>query len=129
MVDLLLQLGLALEQLVHLVVRHRLGELVVDLVEFVEQIDRSCTPSSTIWRTVLVVVQRRLLLQVAHGVARREDGLAEESLSTPAMILQQRAFARAVEAEHADLRAVEIGQVDVLEDRLFVVALLTPIME
>ncbi len=36
---------------------------------------------------------------------------------------QQRTFAGSVQADDADLRAVEIGEVDVLEDRFLVVIL------
>ena len=39
MIDLLLQLALPLQELVHLVVRHRLGELVADLVVLLHEID------------------------------------------------------------------------------------------
>ncbi len=45
------------------------------------------------------------------------------SLSTPGEYAQQGRFAGAVQADHANLRAVKIGKVDVFEDRLLVVKL------
>ena len=64
----------------------------------------------------LVGVEQRLLwqvadLQVGHGI-----GLALDLLVQAGHDLQQRALARAVDAEHADLGAGEEGQGDVLQD-------------
>ena len=67
-------------------------------------------------RTVREVVEERLLLQIADGVAGGQDGLAQVLLVDPGHNLQQGAFAGAVEAQHADLRAVEIGQIDIAQD-------------
>ena len=82
-----------------------------------------CTPCSTISRTVFVRIELRLLLEEADGVAGREHGLAEEVVVDAGQDAQQRRLARAVQTDDADLRAVEIGEVDVLEDLLLAVEL------
>ncbi len=51
----------------------------------------------------LVLVKRRLLLQQAHGIARREARLAVGDVLEPRHDLEQRGLAHAVRADHADL--------------------------
>jgi hypothetical protein len=63
----------------------------------------------------LVRVELRLLLQQAAGVALREHGLAEVAFVGAGHDAQQRALARAVEAEHADLCAVVKAERDVAQ--------------
>ncbi len=69
----------------------------------------------------LRLVEPRLLFEVADRVARRQDGLAREALVRARDDAQQRGLARAVEADDADLRAVEVREVDVLQHRALVV--------
>ena len=61
-------------------------------------------------------VELRLLRQVADVQPRHRHGLAFDVLVQAGHDLQQRGLAAAVEAEHADLRAGEEGQADVLQD-------------
>jgi hypothetical protein len=65
----------------------------------------------------------RLLLQVAHRVPRVEDDLSAELLLDAGHDSQQRALAGSVQTDHADFRAVEVREGDVLDDGLLVVAL------
>ena len=60
----------------------------------------------------------RLLREVADADARVLDALAEELLVDAGHDAKQRALARAVGADHADLRAGKERQIDVLEDAL-----------
>ena len=67
---------------------------------------------------VLALVQVRLLLEHPHGRARRQRRLAAVLLVDPRHDPQQRRLARAVVAEHADLRARVERERDVVEHRL-----------
>ena len=122
-VELVLHLGLAVDERLHGVVVHGLGELLVDGVELVEQVHRGlgALPDDLAHR--LLRVERRLLGQVVDGVAFGENGLALVLPVDAGEDAQQRTLARAVQAEHADLGAVEVGQGDVFEDLLLVVLL------
>ena len=122
-VELLLHLALALDQLVHLVVGHGIGEALVDLVVLVQKVDRLLHALLHHLAHGLGRVELRLLLEEADGVARREDRLAHELLVHAGHDPEQRALARSVQAEHADLGAVEIGKIDVLQHRFLVVEL------
>ena len=64
----------------------------------------------------LVGVELRLLRQVADLQAGHRRGFAFDVVVDAGHDLQQRALARAVQAEHADLGAGEEGQRDVLQD-------------
>ena len=68
-------------------------------------------------------IELRFLLEKTDRVARRNGVLPLNSLSTPARYAQQRALAGAIQAEDADLRAVEIRKIDVFEDGFLVVKL------
>ena len=116
-VDLVLQPPLLLEQLVHLVVAHRLGELRRDLVEVVEQLAQVAHAVLDVAADVLGGVELRLLRQVADPGARRA-GLASprKSLSTPAMMRSRVDLPAPFDAEHADLGAGIEGEIDALED-------------
>src|SRR6476620_3045250 len=56
------------------------------------------------------------LQQEPDRVPRRQHGLAEVVLVFAGQDAQQRRLAGSVQADDADLRAIEIGEVDVLED-------------
>ena len=122
-VQFLLDLRLPVEEFVHLLVRHRLGEFLIDRVELVEEIDRFLHPLLHDLPDRLRLVQLRLLLQEADGMARGEDRLPDEIRIDAGQDPEQRALARAVQAQDADLRPVEIGEIDVLQDRFFLVDL------
>src|SRR5581483_9233098 len=113
-VQLVLHLRLAIHQLVHVGVG--IAEGVVDLVEFLEQIDDGLHAFFDDLAHGLRQIELGLLLEHADGVAGREDGLADEVLVLPGEDAQQRRLARSVETDHADLRAVEIGEVDVFQN-------------
>ena len=122
-VELVLHLGLAVDERLHGVIVHGLGELLVDRVEFIEQVHGGLGPLLDDLAHRFVRVERGLLGQVVDGEPLGEDGLALEFGVDAGKDAQQRTLARAVQAEHADLGAVEIGQGDVFEDLLLVVLL------
>ena len=115
-VDGVLQLGLLLEQLVHLVVVHRLGELVADLVEARDLREGAAEAFHHDAAHVLVRIELGLLRQVADLDAGLRARLAFEVGVDAAHDLEQRGFARAVEAEHADLGAGKERETDVAQD-------------
>ncbi len=122
-VHLLLHLALALDEGVHLVRLHGLGEFGVDLLEFLHEIDHVLHAFFHHLAHGAGFVHQRFLLQVADGEARREHGLAVEVGVHPGQDLQQRRLARAVQAQHADLGAVEVGKGNVLQHLALAVAL------
>jgi hypothetical protein len=81
--------------------------------------------SATASRAPLLVGQG-LLLQVPHRVSRGQVGLAVELGLHPRHDPEQGALSRPVQAQDPDLRPVEVGQGDVLDDRLLVVELVHP---
>src|SRR5205085_8837114 len=62
-------------------------------------------------------------LEKSDRVSGREDGFAEEVAIGAGENAKQRRFSRSVQTDHADLRAVEIGEIDVFEDLLLSVKL------
>jgi hypothetical protein len=70
----------------------------------------------TFSRTVLAGIELRLLLEIADAGALGDPGLARIFLVEPRHDLEQGRFARAVDAEHADLGVRVEGQMDVVED-------------
>ncbi len=122
-VELFLHLRLSVQELVHLIVRHRFGELLIDHVELLEQVDRFLHALLHDLADRLRLIQLGLLLEEADGVPGREDRLPDEVRIDAGQDPEERALARSVQAQHADLRAVEIGEIDVLEDRFFVIEL------
>ncbi len=85
-----------------------------------------CTPSSTHLTHGLFRIELRLLFENSDGVARRNHDFAHELLVHASHDPEERALARAVQAQDADLGAVEVGKVDVLQHRLLVVKLAHP---
>ena len=119
--DGVLDLGLLLEQRVHLVGVGPLAEPGVDLVEPVEKGADRRDGLLDVAADVEARVERRLLGHVADGDPRRRPRRAEEVLVEPGHDPQQRALARAVAADHADLGPRVERQPDVLEDFLLAV--------
>ncbi len=120
-IDLFLDLALPLDELVHLFVRHGFREFLTDAIELVEQIhDRLHAFFNDLFDR-LGVVELRFLFEKPYRITWRKNGLPVEFLVHPGKDPEQGTLARAVEAQHADLRSVEIGDGDVLENRFFVV--------
>ena len=107
-----------LEQGLHLVRLHRLAELPAHLVEPVEQLAPVGHALLHVAADVLGLIQLRLLWQVAHLHALAGHGVAVAGGDLAGHDLQQRALARAVQAQHADLRARQEGEGDVVEHHL-----------
>jgi hypothetical protein len=123
MIEFLLHFALALEQLVHLVVGHLFAKLRVDLFKLFQQIDGFLHGLFDDFAHGARVVDQRFLFEIADGVAGRDHRLAVDLFVDAREDAQQRRLARAVETDDADLRAVEVGKIDVFEDRLLVVEL------
>jgi hypothetical protein len=86
-VELFLHFALALDQFVHLIVAHRLGELVVDLLELLEQVDRFLHALLDDLAHRLVHIDQRFLLEKARRCTPGERTVSPlNSLSTPAMM-------------------------------------------
>jgi hypothetical protein len=107
---------LLLEQAVHLVVFQRRGELVADLVESLHELELVGDAFLDDRTHVLGGIERGLLLQKTDLDAGLRPCLALEVRVDACHDLQQRRFARAVHAEHADLGAGEEAQADVAQD-------------
>ena len=115
-VDLLLQVGLLGQQLVHLLLGHLLAEGHGDLVEAVEPTLHVLEGEHDVLADGQVGLEMRLLRQVADAHALRRPGLAAELLVLPGHDAHQRRLAGAVRAEHADLHVRQEGQGDAFED-------------
>ena len=115
-VDLLLQLGLLGDQVVHLVVRELLAEAQADLVEAVEQRLGLGHALHDVAGDVLVGIELRFLRQEADLGALGRPGLAVDVALQPGHDPKQRRLAGTVEAQHADLGARKERQPDVLQD-------------
>ena len=117
--DLLRELAHLLHELVGVVGRHLLGDLVV----LVEQLLRLGDAFLDVAEDGLVLVELRLLGEDADGEPGHQAGLAVGDLLHPGHDLQQRRLAGAVRAHDADLRAGKEAQRDVVEDDLVTVRL------
>jgi hypothetical protein len=105
-VDRVLQLRLLLEQLVHLVFAEvGIREFVADGVEAVDQPLDFTDALDDVATHVFLRIELRLLRQHADFDAGLWPRLAFDLLVSAGHDPQQRRFARAVEAEHADLGA------------------------
>ena len=105
MLDLVLHLGLAIEQLFHFVGVGHFAELFGELLVLGEQRPRRGDGFFDVAEDVLVRVELRLLRQQADREAFGELGLAVEVLVDAGHDPQQRALAGAIAAQHADLQA------------------------
>ena len=120
-VESFLDLALALDELVHGLVVHGLSKLHVDGFELLEEIGGFLNPLFHHLPHGLGFVHQGLLFEIAHSVALGEKGFSVELRVDPGHDAQQRALAGAVEPQHADLGAVEIGQGNILQNGLFVI--------
>ncbi len=120
-VDLVLELAHFLHQRVE--VRVRIGHLLADLVEAFHLRGDFAECQSDVLADGLGVVQRRLLLQDADGVAGGQGGFAVGDGVEAGHDFQQRGLAHAVRADDADLRARQEAQGHVVEDHAVAVGL------
>ena len=118
-VELLLELAHLLHQLVGVVGRHLLGDLVEPLQLGLGLGDRLLDVAEDGLR----LVQRRLLGQHADGVAGHQPGLAVARPVLPGHDPQQAGLTGAVRADHADLGAGQEVQRHVVEHDLVAVRL------
>ena len=114
-VDALLHLAHLGQRALHLVGVERLAEPRRDRVEAVEQVARAAHAVLDVLVDRARLVELGLLLEHADGRARREQHVAADVRVDARHDAQQRALARAVRAEHADLRAVQERQRDAVE--------------
>ena len=119
--NLLGQFTLPLYQSGHLLVRHRLGELHVHLLVFLQQIHDFLHAFLHHFKHGLVVIHPRFLLQIPYRVPRSPDHLTLIGLLHSGDYLQQCGLPGSVQSYDAYLRTVEERQVYVLEYRLVVV--------
>ncbi len=119
MVELLLQLAHLLEQLVGVVGRHLLGDLVVPVEQRLGLRDAVLD----VPEHGLGLVQLGLLLEDADRESRHEPGVAVGRLLDARHHPQQRRLAGAVRPEHADLRPGQERERDVVQDDLVAVRL------
>ena len=94
-----------------------LGAHLVEALDLGEQVGKGLLD---VLANGLVLVERRLLLQDAHGVARGEHGLAVGDVLEAGHDLEQRRLAGTVGTHHADLGARVDAHRDVVEDDLVV---------
>ena len=121
MLDLLSKLALTLDQSCHLLVRHRLAELHVNLLILLEDIHDFLYALLDNLDYGLVRIHLRLLLKVSHRVARCPYHFTLVSLLDTCDNLHERRLTRAIETHDTDLCAIEERQVNVLEDYPIVV--------
>jgi hypothetical protein len=115
-VDPILQAALFFEDLVHFFRRQILAELHVQLVVSLEQrLDRS-DPFFDVPFDRLVRIETGLLREKPDGDSVSRKRLAEKLGVFPGHDPEQRALPRAVEPEHANLRAGEKRQPDVAQN-------------
>ena len=115
-IDLLLDPGLLVDERLHLVVAHRLGEGRVDLVVALQDLPLRLHRLFHVPAHVQRWVQLRLLGQVPHLHPLRRPRLALEVLIDPRHDPQHRALAGAVRPHHPDLRARVEAEPDPLQD-------------
>ncbi len=115
-VDLVLQAAHLVHERVEVGVR--CGHLLADLVEAGHLGQHIGEGHLDVLQDGLVLIQRRLLLQDAHGVAGGQARLAVGHLFQPRHHLQQGRLAHAVGTHDADLRAGVERQRDVVQNDL-----------
>ncbi len=121
MVDGFRELALPDDEFIHPVVIHRFQEGLVDGFVLLEQVHDLLHAFLHDFEHGLVVVELRLLLQIAHRIAGCEDHFAVRRGLDPGDDLHHRRFAGAVQTDDPDLGPIEEGEIDVLEDYFVVV--------
>jgi hypothetical protein len=107
---------LLLQELVHRLGRHVLAQLHVQLVVAIEQRLDFRHAFFDVAFDVFGGIEARFLLQEADRDAIGRKCLADELVILARHDLQQRALARAVQSEHADLGTGQKREPDVLEN-------------
>ena len=107
MLDLFGEFALPLDEGGHLVIVHRLHELERYFVVLVKHILDLLHSFLHDLEDGLVRIHLRLLLKIAHGVARSPYHLAAVGLLHTRYDLEERGLAGAVETYDADLGAIE----------------------
>jgi len=100
-----------------------IGHFGTDLVETIDLGEHIAEGHLNVLEHRLVFVERRLLLQDAHGIARREARFAVGNILETCHDLEQRRLAHAIRPYHADLRAGIERKRHVIEDDLVAVRL------
>ena len=117
LVQLFLQPALGFDQLV--VVGIRLAELFADLLVLAHHIDDRLDGFLNDLVHGLAGIERGLLLQQAARVALREHRLADVLVVHAGHDAQQGALAGAIQAQHADLRAVVEAERNIAQHLFF----------
>ena len=115
-VDLVLEAGLLVDQFLHLVVVGDGSESGVHLFEAAQQVAGVLDPLLHVATNVQLLVELRLLGEVADPGPLGGPCLPEEIRVDPGHDAEQRALPRAVGSDHADLRPREERQIDPLQD-------------
>ena len=84
-----------------------IAHLLADLVKAIDLGDQVAKRHAHVLDNGLILVERRLLLKDAHGIARGELGVAVGDLLDASHDLEQGRLAHAVGTHDADLRARE----------------------
>ena len=120
-VDLVLELSHLGHEGVHVAIR--VAHLLADLIEAIDLGDHIAKRHAHVLDNGLVVVERRLLLQDAHGVAGGEPGIAVGDLLDAGHDLEQGRLAHAVGTHDADLGTGVEAQGHVVKDYLVAMGL------
>ena len=115
------QFALAFDEAIHLVVIHGLHELHRDVIVLREDVHHVLHAFLDHLDDGLVRVHLRFLGEIPDGVSRCPDDLALVGFLHAGDDFEKGRFTGAVQADDADFRPVEEGQVDVLEDDFVVV--------
>ena len=110
------QFALPFDEPVHFVIVHRFGELHPNLLIFFQVGSDLPDTLHHYLLHCLVVIKFRLLRQVAHVVARREDHLPLEGFVFARNDFQQGGFSGAVQTQHPDFRPVIKGEIDIFQN-------------
>ena len=117
--DLLLELALALEEVVHLFGGHLLGKSFVHFLVCFEKVEDFLSPFLNDFFDGGAGRELRLLLEITDAIAFGEAHLADIVFVDSGDDAQKRALARAVQSEDTNLCAVKEGKIDVLQDLAF----------
>ena len=120
-VDLVLELSHLGHEGVHVAIR--VAHLLADLVEAIDLGDHIAKRHAHVLDDGLIVVERRLLLQDAHGVAGGKPGIAVGDLLDAGHDLEQGRLAHTVGAHDADLSTGVEAQGHVVKDYLVAMGL------
>ena len=120
-IDLVLELAHLGHEGVHVAVR--VAHLLADLVEAIDLGNHVAKCHAHVLDDGLVVIERRLLLQDAHGVAGSEPGIAVGDLLDTGHDLEQGRLAHTVGAHDADLGTGVEAQGHVVKDYLVAMGL------